>query len=244
MKGLIAFLLLLGCGCMRVTAAPWIAIEVGEHPHIRWLQDIMYKVVNTVVTEEVYDALVAVQSRYVRVPMSIIGLEKKKRLVLSVLYLTDDATNEIELADKVEAQLKKSSIASSEVFINHEGGWFGKEKDQLVVKIVDSTQVLHTLRVALTEAIEERFINNDFPFVPHVCLGQVRTKAIIDFVVRLTKISSDHDEIKTMMNRINKRLSEVVETIPLHPKMGPTIAVRGIDFFGAARVSVRKISLL
>lgn len=220
--------------------APFFLIELGEHQHIRWMQGFMYSIVNAVVAEEVHDALVAIDSPKAVVPVSILGFEKKQRLVLSIVYLTDEARDVAGIASIAEKRISKGSIAAGEVQINGDGGMFGLD---LVTKIVDHSGILKSLRKEILATIDPVLVDKTFPFVPHVSLGRVRSQALVDFVSKFAGISPHHHEIKIMMDRINTRLNEVVAVLPVHSKFTTAIAVKAVDLYGFDRKSVKKITL-
>ena len=220
--------------------APFFLIELGEHQHIRWMQGFMYSIVNAVVAEEVHDALVAIDSPKAVVPVSILGFEKKQRLVLSIVYLTDEARDVAGIASIAEKRISKGSIAAGEVQINGDGGMFGLD---LVTKIVDHSGILKSLRKEILATIDPVLVDKTFPFVPNVSLGRVRSQALVDFVSKFAGISPHQNEIKIMMDRINTRLNEVVAVLPVHSKFTTAIAVKSVDLYGFDRKSVKKITL-
>ena len=223
--------------------APFFLIELGEHQHIRWMQGVMSSVVNAVVAEEVHDALVAIDSPKAVVPVSILGFEKKQRLVLSIVYLTDEARDVAGIASIAEKRIVKASIAAGEVQINGDGGMFGLDEDDLVTKIVDHSGILNSLRKEILATIDPVLVDKTFPFVPDVSLGRVRSQALVDFVSKFAGISPHQNEIKIMMDRINTRLNEVVAVLPVHSKFTTAIAVKSVDLYGFDRKSVKKITL-
>jgi hypothetical protein len=226
----------------QVYSAPLFIVEIGDHEQIRWQQQMMRGVVNTVVTEEVRDVLSSLNSE-ASLKFSVIGFEAKKRLGLSIAYLTNAARDVAVLAQRAEKNVRKYGAQVGAVTISDDGGMFGVDKDHVVVKIDDREGYLRKLRSAIINGFDSALIDTKFDFVPHVDLGRLRMQEIIKFVTKRSGLHEDDELIKNMVKRIEMRLSEAVANVPNNGKLTMKIPIRIIDLYGLDRASVKKIML-
>jgi 2'-5' RNA ligase len=91
--------------------------------------------------------------------------------------------------------------------------------------------------------VDPVLLDKTFPFVPHVSLGRLRSRAVVNFVSKFAGVSPHHNEIKIMIDKINMSLREVVATLPIHSKFTTAIAVKFIDLYDFYGKFVKKITL-
>lgn len=226
----------------QLYSGPFFTVEIGNHEQIRWQQGIMRELINAVITEEVRDLCLAL-NKVVVPKFSIVGFEAKQRLVLSIVYLTDNVLEVATLAQRAEKNLSEHKIRTGKVVISSGGGLFGVDKDHIVVKIDDRKGYLKKLRSVVINGFDEACIDTKFEFVPHVDLGRLCMPEVIKFVAERNALPQDDVLIKNMRERIEGRLSELVTDIPNNKNLAITVPISSIDLYGFDRKSVRKIAL-
>ena len=195
------FALLLGCGIIfgiiKVISQPpekrspaFVLIELGEHPGIRQLQEKIKPTIDQIISTDA------------------IKFELKSRLVLSIFYIGDvEQKNEHLIVEALERDVHGKKIAN--VKISNEVAFFGEGKNELVVKVIDSSNTLYELREAVVRSLHSLSEQKEqLPFVPHITLGKLVAEKIVEEKTRQQILEAINSVLVELSEDLRKVYSE------------------------------------
>lgn len=230
-----------------VTAAPFtiptafFTMRLEPHEHLSWIRKMTGEFINTIATEEALEALNVLGVPKSSQTLSVVGFVPKTTQNLSIVYLNEKATDLEGIAAAAGKSIREKGITSFSGNLTEEGGLFGYKKNEVVIKIQDTSGEVGVLRKVLVEALPPEVLNNFFPFVPHIALGKLNDTAVEAFVAQLAGINADPEVISEMTARIRSRVEYVVQGLPFRADLPTALQFSSIDLYGFDRLSVKKI---